>query len=278
MALMMTVTATPSPKKGRKKANAQNCFYLIGGRKSVEFKKETTKSLYTGLLTAGAMIISAISTLANIHSVEVETGGTSFVYTTNEMQQEAIQEIVTDKEDEKETVNTEAFVSTVKEEGESPLCSLPLISTHVKYFTDYRCYNLWYTPHYRLQQAAYTDEQGFRRFNEDYIVALGSFYSTNIGDRFKVTLDNGRKFTVILGDGKWDADCDSSCMYTPCIDYTGKNAANLLEFIVDEEVIDPNVYQYGSVEKISGFEGDIVEMMYLGRDTSADWNTYEIGE
>lgn len=155
-------------------------------------------------------------------------------------------------------------------------CELPQIPTRVKFFTDYRCYNLWYTPHYRMQQMAWTDSQGLRRYNDDYIVALGSFYSIDIGDRFEVTLDTGTKFTVILGDGKVDVDCDNRNMYTPCLDYNGNESANMLEFIVDEKALDPEIYDYGSLDLIDNFKGNVVKMVYLGRDTSADWNTYEL--
>ena len=159
-------------------------------------------------------------------------------------------------------------------ESETLLRVLPSISTHIKFFIDYRSYNLPYTPHYRLQQAAWTDQNGLRRFNNDYIIALGSYYSTSIGDRFKVVLSSGNTFTAILGDGKWDGDCDSKCMYMPCTDYSGKKVGNLMEFVIDEETINPAVYEYGSIEVIEGFEGDIVQMEYLGRDMSQDWDTY----
>lgn len=159
-------------------------------------------------------------------------------------------------------------------ESKASLCELPSISTHIKFFIDYRSYNLSYTPHYRLQQAAWTDENGFRRFNDDYIVALGSFYSTNIGDRFRVTLSSGSSFTVIFGDGNCDSDCDSKCMYMPCTDYNGKSVGNLMEFVIDQETINSAVYGYGSIEIIEGFEGDIVKMEYLGRDMSQDWDNY----
>lgn len=152
---------------------------------------------------------------------------------------------------------------------------VPNISSHIKYFTDYRCYNLQYTPHYRLQQVSWTDEQGLRRFNNDYIVALGSYYSTNIGDRFEVTLDTGMVFTIILGDGKWDADCDELCMYMPCFDYEGNQAANLLEFIIDEDVLDAEVYDYGDLNCMENFKGSVTKMRYLGRDKSQDWDAYE---
>lgn len=173
------------------------------------------------------------------------------------------------KEETSETPSNE------NEDTNSNLMELPEINTNVKLFTDYRAYNLWWTPHYRLQQSARTDERGLRRFGDDYIVALGSYYSTNIGDRFRVTLDNGNCFTVIFGDGKCDVDCDSQCMYTPCTDYSGEAAANVLEFIIDRDILDASVYAYGSIEILDGFEGNIVEMEYLGRDTSQDWDTYE---
>ena len=157
--------------------------------------------------------------------------------------------------------------------GESvPLPSLP---THVKSCTDYRCYNLWYTPHYRLQQVAYTDSDGLRRFNKDYIVAMGAFYSVNIGDRFKITLDKGNEFTVILGDGKAPIDCDPINMYAPCVGYDGNECANVLEFIMDKDTISRDVYAYGSIDCLDKFAGNIVKMEYLGRDNSADWDTYE---
>lgn len=153
---------------------------------------------------------------------------------------------------------------------------LPTLPTNIKTYTDFRCYNLWYTPHYRLQQVSRTDENGLRRFNDDYIVAMGAFYSTHIGDRFEVTLDSGSTFTVILGDGKHPNDCDESNMYAPCYNYNGEFCANVLEFIIDKDAMAKDVYSYGSIDCIDVFRGDIVKMKYLGRDTSADWDTYEV--
>ncbi len=152
---------------------------------------------------------------------------------------------------------------------------LPTLSTEPKHFTDYRSYSLSDTPHYRLQQSAYTDENGLRRFNQDYIVALGKFYTESIGDRFRVTLDTGVEFTVILGDGKNPIDCDESNMYAPCVNYDGEKCANVLEFIVDNDVLSADVYGYGSIDYIDKFKGNIAKMVYLGRDNSADWDLYE---
>ncbi len=153
--------------------------------------------------------------------------------------------------------------------------ALPALSTEPKHFTDYRSYSLPNTPHYRLQQAAYTDKDGLRRFNQDYIVALGKFYTESIGDRFQVTLDTGAEFTVILGDGKNPIDCDKDNMYAPCVNYDGEKCANVLEFIVDNNVLSADVYGYGSIDYIDKFKGNISKMVYLGRDNSADWDLYE---
>ena len=35
------------------------------------------------------------------------------------------------------------------------------------------------------------------------------------------------------------------------------------------------VYAYGSIDYLDDFKGNIVEMKYLGRDDSADWDYYE---
>ena len=152
---------------------------------------------------------------------------------------------------------------------------LPNIPTNVKFCTDYRCYNIEGTPHLKMQNLSYTDELGCRRFNDDYCVALGSFYSERIGDRFEVTLDSGRIFTVITGDMKADCDTDPNNMYGPCINYDFEPSANVLEFIIDDTVVSDDMYNYGSLDYHEEFKGNIVRMIYLGRDNSTDWDKYE---
>ena len=152
--------------------------------------------------------------------------------------------------------------------------TIPNLPTDMKLCTDYRAYNLVGTPHYRLRNSCYTDEYGMRRFNNDYVVALGSYYSTHIGDRFEVVFDTGNTITVIFGDGKADRDTDTMNMYTPCINYNGENCANVLEFIIDSDIFYPEAYRYGSASYYEHLKGGIVSMKYLGRDTSADWDTY----
>lgn len=152
---------------------------------------------------------------------------------------------------------------------------IPTLSTVRKQGTDYRRYNIAGSPHNRLQQVAWTDSIGCRRFNNDYIVALGSFYTEKIGDRFEITLANGNIFTIILGDGKDDRDTDPTHMYAPCPLYgTDEPGANLLEFIIDTDVMTRECYKYGGIDYYEEFRSDIVKMVYLGRDNSADWDTW----
>lgn len=153
-------------------------------------------------------------------------------------------------------------------------CDLPTLDTSVKAFTDYRVYDIWYTPHYRLQQVATTDANGLRRYGDDYLVALGSYYSTSIGDRFLIVTNTGNVFTVMLADGTQDQDTVDR-MYAPCINYDGEPAANVLEFIIDSDVLSSEIYAYGDLNKIPSLQGEIIMMEYLGRDDSADWDTYE---
>ncbi len=151
---------------------------------------------------------------------------------------------------------------------------LPEIATNMKFFTDFRFYNVPGTPHKRLQEVCRTDEYGLRRFGEDYAVGLGSFYSIDIGDRFAVKLDSGAEFTVIVGDGKADCDTDETNRYTPCLNYEGEPCANVIEFIADTETMEKAAVRYGSADYYPHLRGNIVEMIYLGRDTSYDWDTY----
>lgn len=155
---------------------------------------------------------------------------------------------------------------------ELPLPSMP---SNMKYCTDYRWYGIEGTPHNKMQNLSYTDEIGCRRYNNDYCVALGSFYSERIGDRFEITLENGNVFTIITGDMKADCDTDITNMYTPCVNYENEYCANIIEFIIDEEIISDEVCNYGSLDYHEEFKGDIVKMVYLGRDDSMNWDLYE---
>lgn len=135
---------------------------------------------------------------------------------------------------------------------------LPNVNTSFKAYMDYRRITSRSSPQYRFQQECWTDEQGLRRHEEDYCVALGSYYSTQIGDRFEITLDSGRTFTAVLSDVKADVHTDASHMYRP----TSGHAQNLVEFIVDSNVIASDVRRAGTVCN-AGFQGNVVKIVKL---------------
>ena len=151
---------------------------------------------------------------------------------------------------------------------------LPDLPTDRKVCTDYRFYNIPGTPHNRMQLAAYTDEQGCRRYGEYYIVGLGSAYANRVGETFEVELNTGVIFTIITGDMKPDDDTDITNRFEGCYNYDGAYCANILEFIIDKETFDTRAYQWGGVDWYENFKGDIVRLTYLGRDESADWDIY----
>ena len=64
------------------------------------------------------------------------------------------------------------------------------------------------------EHETYIDENGFLRTNNDYIVALGTYFGEELGSRYLVTLEDGTTFTAILADVKSDAHTDSSHRYT----------------------------------------------------------------
>ena len=127
------------------------------------------------------------------------------------------------------------------------------IDTDFKAYMDYRCITCQSSPQYKLQQFAWTDENGLRRYDDYYLVALGSYYSSTVGDCFKVTLDTGETFKCMVGDCKADCDTDILHMYHPM----KGNKGNVIEFIVDTKNLPREVKQMGTVSAIDIFEGDI---------------------
>ena len=151
---------------------------------------------------------------------------------------------------------------------------LPDLPTDRKVVTHYGVYNIPGTPHNRMQQLAWTDELGCRRYGDYYIVGLGSAYADRIGETFEIELDTGFVFQIITGDMKADIHTDSTNRYAPMVNYDGLDSANILEFIVDKNVLAKAAYQWGGVDYYEQFKGNIVRMTYLGRDESADWDSY----
>ena len=100
----------------------------------------------------------------------------------------------------------------------------------------------------------WTDENGFRRKNNDYMVAMGSYYTRTLGDRFKITTTNG-SFTVSICDFKADSHTDSKHQYS-----TANHC--ITEFYVGDN-LNPKVRRSGSASSISELSGKIIKIEKL---------------
>ena len=144
------------------------------------------------------------------------------------------------------TANTETeSVSTQTEEVWIPM-EIPSTNSGQKTFMDYRAITCTSSKQYVLQQSAWTDDIGLRRYNDDYMIALGTYYG-NVGDRFRITLDTGKTFTAIMGDVKDNAHTDSKNQH---------KEGNIVEFIVDGDYLSKLVWYHGDVS-YAGFKGKI---------------------
>lgn len=135
--------------------------------------------------------------------------------------------------------------------------SVPAVSQDFKSYTAYTCLNRNSSQWKKIQTIAYSDSNGLRKVGDYYCVALGSYYSTTLGDLFRITTNKGNVFEIILCDFKADRHTNSTHQYTyrnQCI----------TEFYVDYSCFNSAARRAGSISTISGFGGKITSIEYLG--------------
>lgn len=124
-------------------------------------------------------------------------------------------------------------------------------------YMDYRAITDTASKQWELQQSAWTDSDGFRRIGDDYCVALGTYYG-NIGDRFRITTDEGNTYAVIMSDVK-----GSDAVFYDDIHswyhYAG-NGCNVVEFVVQTEYLPSAVTISGSCGAVDYLSGNIVSI------------------
>jgi hypothetical protein len=93
---------------------------------------------------------------------------------------------------------------------------------------------------YKLQTCSETDSKtGLRKINGRYMIAVGSYYSHNIGQYVDVVLENGTIIPCVIGDAKQDIHTTDGCS----IGLDG----GAVEFISDFHQIPKICYQWGSM-------------------------------
>lgn len=155
---------------------------------------------------------------------------------------------------------------TILREKSKTELEVPNCDTSFKAYMDYRSITDKTTNQYKLQQYAATDGLGLRRYGDYYLAAMGTYYSGTVGETFRITLENGNSFNVMIGDIKQDIHTDSQNMYTPVYDESGSfYSANVIEFIVDTDSLSRNVRLLGTVSGYDYFDGSIKKVEKTGK-------------
>lgn len=120
-----------------------------------------------------------------------------------------------------------------------------------KPYTDYRCLTAKASKQYCLQQKAYTDNQGLRRLNDYYMVAIGKGWNIPVGRTCEITLSSGQKVYCVVSDVKQNRHTDHTNRY----DCKG----GVLEFIVDTKALPRQIKRLGDISYL-GFHGSVVKV------------------
>lgn len=131
---------------------------------------------------------------------------------------------------------------------------LPKVSGKTKTYAYYTAVTAKSTPQYKLlnSEECYTDEEtGIRMVDDCYCIALGSFYGSTIGTKYKITLSTGNSFNAILCDQKSNRHTDKNHQYAV-------RNKDIVEFYVEKRKIPKNIRgDYGRLEQ---FKGKIVKI------------------
>lgn len=133
--------------------------------------------------------------------------------------------------------------------------NVPIIDNSFKSYMGYGSITNKNSKQWQLQEIAYTNENGFRMIDNKYLVAIGTFYTKECGDEFKITLESGKEIDVIIGDVKQDIHTNNTHQYSPL-------NGNMVEFIVDTKKINNMSRKMGDMS-YSGLEGKIVKIEKL---------------
>lgn len=172
-----------------------------------------------------------------------------------------------------------ALMSQVNNDKSPPLGikeRIPSGPTNFIGFMDYRKITNTQSWQYQLLQECspepYTGIYTYYYEGNHYkCVALGSAYGKDIGDTWKVTLENDFTFYIILSEYKDPGPSGSDFFGHSTQNYLGEDCTNVIEFIVDSPTMSPKARSFGtfnSLEHYGGIyshKGNIKEFKYLGR-------------
>lgn len=86
---------------------------------------------------------------------------------------------------------------------------------------------------YKLRELAKSTEDGYRVYDGATLVALASYYGTEIGSIYNIHFDDGKIMKAILGDAKSDLHTDSTHRYRDSSEKYDGSSGNIVEIIFD---------------------------------------------
>lgn len=130
-----------------------------------------------------------------------------------------------------------------------------------KSFMDYRAITATGSDQYKLQMLyAETGSNGIRMVNGRYCVAVGSRFTSDIGQYFDLILANGTVIPCILADQKADVHTDSNNIIT-------EHNGCLSEFVVDTGYLNSTVKQRGNISYAEeGWNSQVVELKLYNKN------------
>lgn len=138
---------------------------------------------------------------------------------------------------------------------------LPNVSGKCKTYAYYKAVTVKSSPAYAVLNSGtykgkkyntYTDEKtGIRMVDDCYCAALGTFYGTEKGTKYKITLSTGRSFKIILCDTKSNRHTDKNHQYA-------RRNKDIVEFYVERGKIPKNVR--GNYNALDQFKGSITKI------------------
>lgn len=149
----------------------------------------------------------------------------------------------------------EVKVKKIEEEKPKPKLKsmeVPEVNSSFKSYMDYKCITNKSSSQWQLQKKAVTSSTGIRMYGDCYLVALGTYYTTNIGDIFYITFEDGGRIKCMIGDLKAVKDTDSKNQHM---------SGNIVEFIVDTPSLPKVVRKMGDISYIDDkFTGKVIKI------------------
>lgn len=203
------------------------------------------KSIYIKVAICFSVLVITFNSVLGISNLNV-------VQSTNPKQKKLV---VTKVVNTKKTTKKVKYKNNKKQKQTQKTIRYKSYSVHpsasnFKTYMDYRCITMTSSPQYKLQQKAYTTKNGLRKVGKYYCIALGSYYGSTIGAKYRITLSTGKKFWAVLADQKSDAHTNSTNQYT-----IGNN--DMVEFVVYTPKLPSSVTWSGSISSIKKFNGKI---------------------